>query len=219
MQGYYRLLSVSSHYNTQLGLLSALQAGNKQTTYPWQSKIPSLAAVLVFEIHTSNATTQPTLDSFAVRAVYQDGPTAQYAVLQLPCGESGDAAEALVGPGSCSLRRFLDLAQPQAIVSAGDWCKACSNKDVTACKVAKLERQLTEAGLSPNDDSSTSGASSTASGGGSGISPAVTALAVLTSVFGATLLAIGAVWGSKKCKERRLSDPSPGRLQGGRDII
>eukprot|EP00878_Enallax_costatus_P012497 GHUV01013052.1.p1 GENE.GHUV01013052.1~~GHUV01013052.1.p1 ORF type:complete len:288 (+),score=66.96 GHUV01013052.1:1217-2080(+) len=231
-QGHYRLLTVSSHYNAQLGLLSALQTG-KQTTYPWQSKIPALAAVLVFELHatpqsTSKPTTQPTLDGFAVRAVYQDGPKAQYAVLPLPCAQSGDAAEALAGPGSCTLERFLALTQPQAIVSASDWCEACNNKEVLACRVTNMARQLVEAGLTPNDGSSDGSrgivASGGSGGGGSSVSPAVIALAVLVSVVGTGLLAVAAVMGVRKYKGRHaggkdVSSPGPERLQGTQDII
>lgn len=89
MQGYYRLLTVSSHYNTQLGLLSALQSGAKQQTdYLWKKKIPALAAVLVFELHAdpnavaaaAGGKAKDSWGGFAVRAVFQDGPKATYKV-------------------------------------------------------------------------------------------------------------------------------------------
>jgi len=46
--------------------------------------------------------------------VFQDGPKALYSVLPLPCAVSGDAAEQLVGPGSCTWGAFKALAGPLA---------------------------------------------------------------------------------------------------------
>jgi hypothetical protein len=55
MQVYYKLLSVSSHYNTQLGLLAALgvdQVPNSDLV--WLKKIPATAAVLALELHKTD---------------------------------------------------------------------------------------------------------------------------------------------------------------------
>jgi len=147
------LLSISSHYNTQLGLLSALQTGANSPLYRWQSKIPATAAVLVFELHTSlpaaggSESSVPADSRFAVRAVFQDGPEAQYAVLQLPCAVAGDAAEQLAGPGSCTLGSFRALAVPCAFGSIADWCEACGNEQVAACQVHIMARQLAALGV------------------------------------------------------------------------
>jgi hypothetical protein len=144
---YYKLKATSSHYNTQLGVLSTLQAGvppAQRTQHPWTTKIPSLAAVLVFELHRGPAADQ----ALWVRAVFQDGPQTQYQVLPLPCAVAGDAAEAAGGPGSCSLEAFRALAGPQALNSSGDWCGACGNTQVEACVVRGMERQLTAPGRS-----------------------------------------------------------------------
>jgi len=147
------LLSISSHYNTQLGLLSALQTGANSPLYRWQTKIPATAAVLVFELHTSlpaaggSESSVPADSRFAVRAVFQDGPEAQYAVLQLPCAVAGDAAEQLAGPGSCTLGSFRALAVPRAFGSIADWCEACGNKQVAACQVHIMARELAALGV------------------------------------------------------------------------
>lgn len=155
-QGYYRFLSVSSHYNTQLGLLSALFADQAATQdHIWTKKIPSLAAVLLFELHASAPAAasspgqQQQQQSFAVRAVYQDGPKAPYKVLPLPCAVKGDAAEVLAGPGACTLERFRALAGPQTLNTSREWCDACTNGKVMACQVSRMERQLAEAGITP----------------------------------------------------------------------
>jgi hypothetical protein len=158
LQSYYRLLTVSGHYNTQLGLLSALFADQASTPdHTWTKKIPSLAAVLVFELHATARTAgssggkQQQPQSFAVRAVVQDGPKAAYKTLILPCAVEGDAAEVLAGPGACTLERFGALAGPQTLNTSQDWCDACRNGKVLACQVSRMERQLAEAGLAPAD--------------------------------------------------------------------
>jgi hypothetical protein len=160
LQSYYRLLTASGHYNTQLGLLSALFADQASTPdHTWTKKIPSLAAVLVFELHTTSPTAgsssskQQQQQPFAVRAVFQDGPKAAYQTLILPCAVKGDAAEVLAGLGACTLERFRALAEPQALNTSSEWCDACRNGKVLACQVSRMERQLAEAGLAPADSS------------------------------------------------------------------
>jgi hypothetical protein len=171
MQGYYRFLTVSSHYNTQLGLLSALFADQAAApSYIWTQKIPSLAAVLVFELHATpppaasqQQQQQQQQRSYAVRAVFQDGPKSSYKTLALPCAVKGDVAEVIAGPGACTLERFRALAGPTALNTSRDWCDACRNGKVLACQVSRMERQLAEAGLAPMN-LSTSGASGASDG-------------------------------------------------------
>lgn len=184
---YYKLLTVSAHYNTQLGVLAALQAGadpSRRTHYLWQQRIPSLAAVLAFELHRS-----PDGATFVVRAVFQDGPRAQYSVLPLPCAVAGDAADELAGPGSCTLDRFRALAGPQAINSSADFCEACSNTKVMACVVRNMERQLMAVGSSRR----------------SGTSPGMVAVWCVVSVALAAMLAGAALLVARKLRQRRQS--------------
>lgn len=152
LQGYYRLLTVSSHYNTQLGLLAALglNTNSAAADFVWLNKIPSLAAVLVFEVHRAVTTAQQSLTDIAgsssagyfVRAVAQDGPKARYVVVPLPCATAGDAAEQLLGAGSCTLDQFRAVAGPQALNDSAAWCAACNNTQVLACQVQKMKREL-----------------------------------------------------------------------------
>lgn len=122
-QAYYRFLSVSGHYSTQLGVLAALGAdrapGSDQV--PWfGAKLPSPAAVLAFELHRREQ------EGLVVRLVLQDGPGAPYQVVPLPCGVAA-------GSGFCPLDRFLALAGPQAM-SPREWCRACDNTEVLVCR-------------------------------------------------------------------------------------
>lgn len=179
---------MSSHYNTQLGLLSALQSavpGPQRTQYRWLSKIPSLAAVLVLELHASSS------GHLVVRAVFQDGPKAAYTTLPLPCAEAGDAAEAAAGPGACTLEGFKRLAEPAAMLSVGEWCEACGNSKVMACAVRNMERQLKEVGVDPQ--AAADGTAARASSTGRSVSPGMVAVWCVVSVAAAAVLA-GAVY-------------------------
>lgn len=177
---YYKLLTLSSHYNTQLGVLSALAAGappESRPDHPWRHAIPALASVLAFELHRGAD------GAYAVRAVFQDGPSAAYQAMPLPCAARGDAAEALAGRGACSLDAFRALAGPQALNTSADWCEACANSQVSACQLGALQRQLAEAGLEPG------------SGGGRTaprVSPGMVAVWCVVSVAAAAVLAVGA---------------------------
>lgn len=132
---YYRFLAISGHYNTQLGVLAALgadqAAGSAQV--PWfTSKIPSPAAVLIFELHRFPAAPQGQgPDALAVRLVLQDGPAGAYQVVPLPCSSSSAVAGE---EGFCQLDRFLAMAGAQAL-SPQEWCRACENTGVLVCKV------------------------------------------------------------------------------------
>lgn len=189
---HYKLLTVSSHYNTQLGLLSALQASvpaNQRTQYLWMSKIPALASVLVFELHKGSN------GQMAVRVVYQNGPKAQFMVLPLPCAETGDVAEVIAGPaevvagpGSCTLEAFRQLAEPQAFYSVGEWCEACNNNKVMACTVQNMERQLKEVGVDPQVAKEGAVQKGSKDAGGS-VSPAMVAVWCVVSVVAAAVLA------------------------------
>ncbi|KAF5842269.1 hypothetical protein DUNSADRAFT_8332 [Dunaliella salina] len=108
---YYKLLSISSHFNTQLGLLAALeldQHAPAKNQLKWlDSSFPSLASVLVFELHTSGASG----GDLAVRLVAQDQASVVVGLLKpanrfgvLKC--VGDSAEQLAGEGACTFENF-----------------------------------------------------------------------------------------------------------------
>jgi hypothetical protein len=193
---HYKLLTVSSHYNTQLGVVSALQAGaqpDARTQYPLLTKIPALASVLIFELHSSSN------GQLFVRVVYQDGPRAPYKVLPLPCAKAGDAAEGFTGPGSCTLQSFRALAEPQAFYSSSEWCEACSNSKVMACVVRSMERQLAAVGIEPATGSSQGGSRR-------GLSPSeITLVCIAGAVFVALVAAGGFVVARKRHAKRGAS--------------
>jgi lysosomal acid phosphatase len=132
---YLRLLHVSGHYNTQLGLLAAL--GADTTPYAadiaWLRKIPETAALMAFELHSTGAKADK---KYFVRLVVQDGPKAEYVVVPLPCATEGDEAENAVGTGACTLASFLDTAEPAAINGIHHWCLACKNGADPVCQAA-----------------------------------------------------------------------------------
>ncbi|KAF8071018.1 Acp2 [Scenedesmus sp. PABB004] len=194
---YYRLLGVSAHYNTQLGLLAALQQGGAAplgAPYPWEARIPALAAVLAFELHAL-----PRGAGFAVRAVAQDGPARDYVALALPCAEAGGAAEAALGAGACSLDAFARLAGPQAFSAAGDWCAACDNDDVLACRLSRAERLLAEA---PGPGGGAGGGGAGARRGGA-VAPGMVALWCVVAVALAAALAGGALLVARRARASR----------------
>ena len=144
----YKLLTIAGHYNTQLGVLAALQADQvTNSTLPWLGKkIPSPAAVLVFELHhlsekeggKEKEGEEGREEGYYVRVVIQDGAKQDYQGVLLPCsgGEGGREGGREGEEGfQCSLKEFFELAAPQAL-SAGEWCRACENENVLACKVA-----------------------------------------------------------------------------------
>lgn len=197
---YYKLLTVSSHYNTQLGLLSALQSAvpaAQRTQYLWLSRIPSLAAVLVLELHASSSSGQ-----LVVRAVFQDGPKGAYTTLPLPCAEAGDAAEAVAGPGACTLDAFRRLAEPAAMFSVGEWCEACDNSKVMACAVRSMERQLKEVGVDPQAAANAPSATRTSSTKGKPVSPGMVAVWCVVSVAAAALLACAGFLVARRARGR-----------------
>jgi hypothetical protein len=197
---YYKLLTVSSHYNTQLGLLSALQSAvppSRRTQHPWLTKIPSLASVLVLELHSSSSSSSSS-SQLVVRAVYQDGPKAAYRAMPLPCAEKGDAAEAVAGPGSCTLQAFRALAEPAAFLAAAEWCEACSNSKVMECVVHSMKRQLAEVG----------GGSAAAGAGGfrttkGAASPGMVAVWCVVSVVAAASLAGAGFMVARRVRNKR----------------
>jgi lysosomal acid phosphatase len=137
-----RLLVVSSHYNTQLGLLAALQLDRydpAEAALPWlrpdNGTIPTTAAVLALELHQGQevdpATRAPVV---AVRLVAQDGPTSSFVTVPLPCSKAGDAAERTAGLGACKWAAFVEDAAPTALRDVGAWCDACGNSAVDACQ-------------------------------------------------------------------------------------
>ncbi|PRW05761.1 acid phosphatase [Chlorella sorokiniana] len=165
---YYKMLHLSGHYNTQLGLLGALQIDQDPATanFTWFKKIPSLAAVMAFELH-SDPSTRPA--DLAVRLVMQDGAGKPYTTIPLPCASAGDSAEALAGPGACSLDAFRALAEPLAFNTTGDWCTACGNTKMSTCQLQQAAQNITQlearlSGSSTSDGSSSSSGSSSGSG-------------------------------------------------------
>ena len=69
-------------------------------------------------------------------------PRAAYTTIPLPCAAPGDSAEALAGPGACTLDAFRALAGPAAINSTQDWCSYCQNDDKPVCQLQAATRQL-----------------------------------------------------------------------------
>ena len=134
-------------------------------------KIPSLAALMAFELH-ADAAQRP--QQLAVRLVMQDGPSEPYTTIPLPCAVAGDGAEALAGAGACTLEAFQALVQPLSMNGAEQWCAACDNSGMTACKLRVAAAQLGEA---------------TASGGGGVSSGAAAGIAVACSLVVAALAA------------------------------
>lgn len=67
---YYKLVHLSGHYNTQLGVLGALGTDEDPgaANVTWLTKIPSLAALMAFELH-GDAAARP--QELAVRLVMQ----------------------------------------------------------------------------------------------------------------------------------------------------
>jgi hypothetical protein len=137
---FERLVIISSHYNVQLGVLSALEMDkymikNPQSApyVPWVTVpelnivglVPSAAATLVFELHASSMN----MSAYAVRAVYQNGPgpannPRKYAVIPLPCESAAGAA--IAGKGACTLADFQTLlGEPIAAAGPSRWCEAC----------------------------------------------------------------------------------------------
>ncbi|GFR50752.1 hypothetical protein Agub_g13018 [Astrephomene gubernaculifera] len=160
---YYKLLSLSGHYNTQLGVLAALQLDTwaPAASFTWFGSIPKLAAVMAFELHavrpSSSSSSSSTSPAFYVRLVAQDGPSAAYTTIPLPC--ASDAATAAVGAGACGLQEFLSYVSVRAL-NTTQWCTACGNTDVTACQLAtalQQVRQLSSDGQQEGLQSSGSG--------------------------------------------------------------
>jgi hypothetical protein len=89
-----RLVLLSAHYNTQLGILSALGVDGLPAAaaarVPWLTRLPATASMLAFELRRSRDG-----GAHAVRAVLQDGPAANYTAMPLPC--ASDAGAALAG--------------------------------------------------------------------------------------------------------------------------
>ena len=106
----------------------------------------------------------------------QDGPLAPYTTIPLPCAVGGDSAEALAGAGACTLESFQALVQPLSMSSAEQWCDACGNSGMTACKLRLAAAQLEEAAAA-------------SSGGGGMSSGAVAGIAIACSVAVAALAA------------------------------
>mmetsp|Transcript_13596 Transcript_13596/g.29101 ORF Transcript_13596/g.29101 Transcript_13596/m.29101 type:complete len:514 (-) Transcript_13596:767-2308(-) len=148
---YIKVMTISSHYNTMLGLLSALALdtnspaatamSNPNRPSNWLAtgalpdvggpKIPASASLLVLELFSE----QPT-SPLLVRLVVQDGPSSPYVTIPLPCS-SGSASPA----GTCTWPAFQTWASSAAL-SASDWCKACRNADAATCIQINLQGQL-----------------------------------------------------------------------------
>jgi hypothetical protein len=65
---HHKLLVVSGHHNTQLGLLAALELDKyaPAASSLWLKQAPTFGAVLVLELHRD-----PTTNAYSVRMVYQ----------------------------------------------------------------------------------------------------------------------------------------------------
>lgn len=136
---YYKVLHLSGHYNTQLGVLSALALDTHPAAAdtPWLRKIPSLAALMAFEVVASSSSPP----SFAIRLVLQDGPDAPYQPVPLPCATAGDEAEQLAGAGACTLEAFQRYVAPRTLTTL-QWCQACGDTSTTACQLSAAAAEL-----------------------------------------------------------------------------
>ncbi|EFJ51404.1 hypothetical protein VOLCADRAFT_103449 [Volvox carteri f. nagariensis] len=182
---YYKLLSLSGHYNTQLGILAALELDKwpGASNFTWLTSLPKLAAVLVFELHAADDRPPVvTAPSYYVRLVYQDGPAAQYDTVPLPCASAAGAAA--VGPGVCTLGDFLSYTSARALNSSLAWCSACSNFAPGACASARLAALRAARGGDDGDGKN---------GGGDAEAWKV-AVSVVVTFFGAVMLTAVAVW-------------------------
>lgn len=153
---------------------------------------------MAFELHgDASAGQQP--QELTVRLVMQDGPAASYTTIPLPCAVPGDGAEALAGPGACTLEAFRALAAPKASSSLQEWCDACENDSWTACQLQAATRALNASAEASTSDASASGASS-----GSGLSSgAVAGIAIGCAVAGAALAGAAVVLYSRRAQSRR----------------
>lgn len=176
-------------------------------------KIPSLAAIMVFELHSSGSDSIP--QSLAVRLVMQDGPAADYVVVPLPCASADDGAEAVAGPGACTLDAFVQMVQPLAMNSS-HWCDACANTGMTMCQLQTAARSLSAANatLAANGlalDGAPADASGTTGGGGSGLSDGAWA-----GILVGCIVAVSALFGVALVAQRRrlLKEAEQARLNG-----
>lgn len=131
LQVYPTLLVMSSHYNTQLGLLAALdiESSPGAEDIPWRTQIPSLASVLAFELHKLGGTGLPA--SYYVRAVYQDGPGEAYKTLPLTCStqKDGSVAAQVLGMMYCVTVCYYGCAsQGRARVRGRGFARCCSRR-------------------------------------------------------------------------------------------
>jgi hypothetical protein len=133
---------------------------------------------MAFELH-ADAAQRPR--QLAVRLVMQDGPSEPYTTIPLPCAVAGDGAEALAGAGACTLEAFQALVQPLSMNGAEQWCAACDNSGMTACKLRVAAAQLGEA--------TASGGGGGGGGGGGVSSGAAAGIAVACSLVVAALAA------------------------------
>ncbi|KAL4457857.1 hypothetical protein ABPG75_012722 [Micractinium tetrahymenae] len=197
---YYKVVHLSGHYDTQLGILGAIALNQlpAAANFTWFKKIPSLAAIMVFELHASGSDGVP--QSLAVRLVMQDGPSANYTTIPLPCASAGDGAEALAGPGACTLEAFTQMVQPLAM-NTSQWCDACANTGMTMCQLKTTAKALEVAnatlaanGLAADGQSASAGAASSGSGD-SGLSDGAWAgilvgcIAAVSALFGVAFVA------------------------------
>ncbi len=167
---------------------------------------------MVFELHGSGSDGIP--QSLAVRLVMQDGPAANYTAIPLPCATAGDGAEALAGPGACTLDAFTQMVQPLAMNNS-QWCDACANTGMTMCQLQTAARTLAAANatLAANGlaiDSSGS-APAGSSGGGSGLSDGAWA-----GILVGCIVAVSALFGAAFVVYRRrlLKEVDQARLSG-----
>ena len=212
-----RLVVLSAHYNSQLGVLGALQLDTlltpKQTAaVPWlttassQGAIPSAAAVLVFELHRAGPPV-PASDpaAYAVRAVLQNGPAAKYTTVPLPCATA--AAEALAGNGSCTLPDFRALIAP-AIAASGApaaWCAACG-------ATAPLPCAASSKAAAPPSTAVGQLVCTKASGLGAG---GVAAIVLGCLLFCVLLVALGAACANGYSSKRMRYEQGEGAREGG----
>lgn len=199
---YYKLVAISSHYNTQLGLLAALDMDQmpEAAAIPWMKKIPALSAVLALELHRKGS-------EYLVRMVMQDGiESSEYLPIPLPC--TSDRAKSLLGKGTCIWADFLSFSSTRALRTPEDWCSVCSNKQVQVCRVVRLTQDAKE------QRPQAVAATSAGAGPNKGLEPWVLGLLIILCPVGC-ILGSFCTWLvlSDRCTRWRVSGSSLGSME------
>eukprot|EP00271_Cylindrocystis_brebissonii_P006047 TRINITY_DN18591_c0_g1_i2.p1 TRINITY_DN18591_c0_g1~~TRINITY_DN18591_c0_g1_i2.p1 ORF type:complete len:463 (+),score=72.24 TRINITY_DN18591_c0_g1_i2:105-1493(+) len=141
-----RLNHYSAHYGTMLSLLAAVNLtfeGSPYSANQELQKVPNYASVIALELAVDSN------NELTIAAYFQNGPTASYQQIYLPCGTTG----------TCLWTDFKNHVNGSTYAKVGAWCEACANTTMTSCAASKY-LQLLAANGTATLDSPTSGASS-----------------------------------------------------------